>query len=370
MFPKKAMRVRLFKPIQQAVSLAFLVQHVVSAVEPLGVTWINPPFDDLTGIPQRFALGSKILIEWSVGMAYSDSLTIEIWHLRPGPWDSGSDLIGTLLKDIYYSSDLLVQEWWDIGDHDNINNSILFDSREFRLRLRRSDDPNWKSDSGMFYIQDNPHPDASSMTPTTSKIGTVTAPETLENEALDSSNELSQTAKTGIGVGVGFGSAVLIVLAILTTRLFMIRQNKTKQADISGEDVETHDVAKLTNIILVSLPTHELAANKAQPMSWSRTNITQHMSLLERNTRTWWLSCRLSQVLKRGKGNMRLNLPGQALRERIAVNGRPHSFCGANFTFKHCCQLENGARLGIDVMNMFSSLECKVTARERLAGSR
>ncbi|KAK4643187.1 hypothetical protein QC761_403775 [Podospora bellae-mahoneyi] len=209
------MRVRLFKPIQQAVSLAFLVQHVVSAVEPLGMTWINPPFNDLTGIPQRFALGSKILIEWSVGMAYSDSLTIEIWHLRPGPWDSGSDLIGTLLKDIYYSSDLL----WDIGDHDNINNSILLDSREFRLRLRRSDDPNWKSDSGLFYIQDNPHPDASSMTPTTSTIGTVTALESLANEALDNSNELSQTAKRGIGIGVGLGSAVLIVLAILTTRL-------------------------------------------------------------------------------------------------------------------------------------------------------
>lgn len=43
----------------------------------------------------------------------------------------------------------------------------------------------------------------------------------------------------------------------------MIRQNKTKQADISGEDVDTHDVAKLTNTILVSLPTHELAANKS-----------------------------------------------------------------------------------------------------------
>ncbi|KAK4676850.1 hypothetical protein QC764_403775 [Podospora pseudoanserina] len=303
MFPKKAMGVRLFKPIQQAVSLAFLVQHVVSAVEPLGVTWINPPFDDLTGIPQRFALGSKFLIEWSVGMAYSDSLTIEIWHLRPGPWDSGSDLIGTLLKDIYYSSDPRVQEWWDIGDHDNINNSILLDSREYRLRLRRSDDPNWK---------------------------------------------------------IGLGSAVLIVLAILTTRLFMIRQNKTKQADISGEDVETHDVAKLPNTILVSLPTHELAANKAQSMSWSRTNITQHMSLLERNPRTWWLSCRLSQVLKRGKGNLGLSLPGQALREMIAVNGRQHSFCGVNFPFKHCCQLEKGAGLGIDVMNMFSSWNAKL----------
>lgn len=119
----------------------------------------------------------------------------------------------------------------------------------------------------------------------------------------------------------------------------MIRQNKIKQADISGEDVDTHDVAKLTNTILVSLPTHELAANKSPAHELVANKYYPAHELAGKKYENLVLELPAEPSAQEGEGNLGLSLPGQALRERIAVNGRPPYFCGVNFTFKHCCQL-------------------------------
>ncbi|KAK0671953.1 hypothetical protein QBC41DRAFT_383979 [Cercophora samala] len=245
------MHVRIFNPIQRAVSLVLLLLHILPVRTAV---FINPP--ENVEFPPRFFLGNRYLIQWRAEHGFSDLLTVQIRH-----WSLAtmSDVeIGNVIKDIECTPDWYFEEWWYIGDNDNINYSVISAGPEFSLSLRRSGDPTWRHDSVRFIIEGN-QSDSTAYTTSTTEVPSLQTSHdivVLDNRPL----------KVEIGLGVGLGIPALAVLGIVTTKFLMRRRKKAKRKDACVENAQTNDVAELDSTITASLSAHELAANKKYPV--------------------------------------------------------------------------------------------------------